>query len=273
MRRLVTTLVALVSAYGSIAFLVWAAQDRLIYFPTRELSTTPGVYGFGHEDVWLTTADGVRVHGWFIAAPASRATLLYLHGNGGNISHRLQRIALFRRLGLSVLIVDYRGYGRSDGTPDEEGMYRDARAAWEYLVQTRRLAVTELIIYGESLGGAVAAQLARERRPRALILESSFTSLADVGGEAFPWLPVRWLLRHDYPTHENLGQVVAPVLIVHSRDDEIVPFAHGQRLFEAAREPKFFLETHGGHNDGFLATGTAYSDGINAFLREVFSNR
>ena len=264
---LTSLLGALALGVGVFGFVIWAAQDRLVYFPERELVTTPRVIGFAYEDVWLSTEDGVRVHGWFIPAPSARATLLFLHGNGGNISHRLEKIAIFRRLGLEVLIVDYRGYGQSEGKPSEEGTYRDARAAWRYLTQTRGLAASRIVVYGESLGGAVAAQLSTEQTPRALILESSFTSVPDLGAEVYPWLPVRLLARYAYSVKDSLARVQGPVLIVHSRDDEIVPFHHAERLFAAAREPKRLLAIRGGHNDGFILSGERYVEGLDAFLR------
>ncbi len=260
-----------VLGYGLIVLLVYFVQDRLIYFPLHKLETTPDKHGFAYEDVWLTTEDGVRVHGWFIPAPAARATVLHFHGNGGNISHRIERIGLFRRLGLNVFLVDYRGYGRSEGTPSEAGTYRDARAAWRYLTHTRGLAPTAIILHGESLGGGVASWLAAEETPRALIIESSFTSAAQLGAEVYPWLPVKWLARHPYPTIEHIARVRAPMLIIHSRDDEIIPFHHGERLYAAAREPKQFLEIRGGHNDGFIVTGSRYLMGLEAFLRAVLA--
>lgn len=273
---LLAPLFALVLGYGAICAIVWATQDRLIYFPERELALTPRVYKFDYGDVSLSTEDGVRLHGWFVPAPRARATLLYLHGNGGNISHRLEKIAIFRALGLDVLIVDYRGYGKSEGSPDEQGTYRDARAAWVHLTQQRGLAPARIIVYGESLGGAVAstlaAELSAERAPRALIVESSFTSAADLGQELYPWLPVRWLSRYRYDGRAAIAKVRAPVLVIHSRADEIIPFRHGEALFAAANEPKRFLEIRGGHNDGFLSSGAQYVEGIDAFLREYGNN-
>lgn len=261
---------AIALAYGLILLLVYVFQDRLVYFPTSTLVAAPRAIGLDYEDVWVTTEDGVRLHGWFVPAPAARATVLHLHGNGGNISHRLERIALFRRLGLAVFLIDYRGYGRSDGRPSEEGTHRDAQSAWRYLTETRGLAPSSIIIHGESLGGAVAARLAAETAPLALIVESSFTSAVNLGAEVYPWLPVRWLSRYRYPTAEYLARVRAPVLIVHSREDEIVPFRHGAALYAAAPEPKQLLEIRGGHNDGLLLSREPYVAGLDRFLRETF---
>jgi uncharacterized protein len=273
MRHALTAIAAVVFAFGVVVLLAYALQDRLVYFPMRALEATPRAIGVDYEDVWLTTEDGVRLHGWFAAAPGARATVLFLHGNGGNISHRLERIEIFRRLGLSAFLIDYRGYGSSGGRPSEQGTYRDARAAWDYLTGTRGLAAVDIIVYGESLGGAVATHLAAERTAGAVIVESSFTSLPDLGAEVYPWLPVRWISRYVYPSARNLARVHSPVLVIHSRRDEIVPFHHGQALYAAAHEPKAFLEIRGSHNDGPQASGSLYVDGLDRFLRRVLEQR
>jgi uncharacterized protein len=273
MKPMLTTLAALAFAFGVVMLLAYALQDRLVYFPTRELEATPRALGVDYEDVWLAAEDGVRLHGWFAALPAARATVLFFHGNGGNISHRLERIAIFRRLGLSTFLIDYRGYGSSDGRPSEEGTYRDARAAWRYLTETRGIDAEGIILYGESLGGAVATRLAAARTAGAIVVESSFTSLPDLGAELYPWLPVRWISRYVYPSAENLARVHAPVLVIHSRQDEIIPFHHGHALYTAAHEPKAFLEIHGGHNDGVQASGSQYVEGLDRFLRQVLVRR
>lgn len=269
MKRMLATLAFVVLGYGAVLALVYALQDRLVYFPTRALAATPHAAGFEYQDVRIAAEDGVRIHGWFVPAPAERAVLLHLHGNGGNISHRLERIAIFRNLGLTTFAIDYRGYGQSEGRPSELGTYRDARAAWAYLTQKRGISPSSIVVYGESLGGAVATRLASEHTPRALIIEASFTSMPDLGAEIYPWLPVRWLSRLDYPTRDDLMKVRAPVLIVHSRGDEIVPFHHGEQLYAAAREPKQFLQIRGGHNDAFVVSGTQYINGVDAFLKAL----
>jgi hypothetical protein len=268
MRSMLTSLLAVLAlGYGAIGLLVWVMQERLVYFPLRELSATPRSYGLDYDEVELRTDDGVALHGWFVPVPAARATVLFLHGNGGNISHRVEKLAIFNRLGLSVLIVDYRGYGKSAGKPDEEGTYRDARAAWNHLTQARKIPATAIIVCGESLGGAVATQLATEHTPRALIIESSFTSVPDLGAEIYPWLPVRFLSRIRYDSRAAIARVQAPVLVIHSRADDIIPFHHGEALFAAANEPKQLLEIRGDHNAGFLTSGAHYAEGIDAFLR------
>ncbi|MEK7797018.1 MAG: alpha/beta hydrolase, partial [Pseudomonadota bacterium] len=196
-------------------------------------------------------------------------TLLFCHGNAGNISHRLESIRQFHQLGLNVFIFDYRGYGESEGVPTEAGTYRDAEAARRYLVETRGLAPEHIVYFGRSLGAAIAAWLATQHPPRALIVESAFTSVPDFGAEIYPWLPVRLLARLRYPTQEYLRSVQAPVLVIHSRDDEIVSFRHAEKLYESANSPKELLEIRGGHNDGFLVSGAQYTRRLDDFLRRV----
>ena len=253
--------------------LVWLFQGRLIYYPTQTLDATPTEIDLPYEDVRFKGDDGLALSGWFIPAAGDRGTILFCHGNAGNISHRLDSIAIFHRLGMNTFIFDYRGYGKSDGRPGEEGTYRDALAAWRFLVDKRHMTPDQIVIFGRSLGGAVAAWLAEKHTPGALILESSFTSIRDIASDLYPFLPVRYITRFGYHTARNIETVRCPVMIAHSRDDDIIPFAHGERIFEAAKEPKQFLEMRGSHNDGFIVTGTAYVDGLDAFLAQHFDEK
>jgi len=268
-RMIASMLTAVAAGYGVIAGLLYLYQDQLVYFPERALTATPAQAGLAYEPVRFTSADGVALSGWFIPAPKARATLLFCHGNAGNISHRLESIRQFHQLGLNVFIFDYRGYGESEGVPTEAGTYRDAEAARRYLVETRGLAPEHIVYFGRSLGAAIAAWLATQHPPRALIVESAFTSVPDFGAEIYPWLPVRLLARLRYPTQEYLRSVQAPVLVVHSRDDEIVPFRHAEKLYESANSSKELLEIRGGHNDGFLVSGAQYTRSLDDFLRRV----
>ncbi len=255
--------------YGLLVGWVYVTQDRLLYFPTRTLDADPGRVGLAYEEAWLTTADEVRLHAWYLPHPNPRGALLFLHGNAGNIGHRLDSLAQFHRLGLAVLILDYRGYGRSEGAPDEPGTYLDADAGWAHLVQVRGFAPGRIVLFGRSLGGAVAAHAAARHRPAGVIVESTATSIVELGAELYPWLPVRWLARHRYPASEALERYPGPVLVAHSRDDEIVPYRHAERLLAALGPRGRHLELRGGHNDGFLVTGPAYLAGLDAFLAEV----
>ena len=253
--------------YVALAAVLWVLQPRLIYFPQRDIIATPDRIGFSYEAVAFEAADGVRLSGWFVPAGGPpRGVILFCHGNAGNLSHRLESIRLFHGLGLSTFIFDYRGYGQSQGRTTERGTYLDAEAAWRYLVQEREVAPTEIIVFGRSLGGAIAAWLAQSQTPRALIVESTFTSVPDMGAQLYPYFPVRFLSRFDYNAMGYLRKVDCPVLVVHSRDDEMIPFSHGRRLFEAANEPKALLEITGTHNEGFVTSAERYQDGLVSFI-------
>jgi fermentation-respiration switch protein FrsA (DUF1100 family) len=252
--------------YVGLAAYLYFFQAGYIYFPFRELEGTPASVRLEYQDVSLTSADGVTLTGWYVPAKDARGTLLFCHGNGGNISHRLESLTIFHALGVNVFIFDYRGYGASEGEPSEEGTYLDAQAAWRYLTEERSIAPSDIVIFGRSLGGAIASHLAMRRSPRALILESTFTSVSDMAAGIYWYMPVRLLCRFAYTTERNVAEVKCPVLVVHSRQDELVPFRQGRRVFEAAPDPKEFLEMRGGHNDGFLVTGGSYERGLDAFL-------
>ncbi len=258
-----------VAVYLGIGLLLYVSQERMIFsptIPTREIESTPREHGMAFDPVVFTTDDGECLSGWFVPAPKPRATLLFHHGNAGNISHRLESVRLFHDLGLAVFIFDYRGYGESSGKPSEAGTYHDAEAAWRYLTETRAIPPEEIVIFGRSLGAAIAANLARRHAPRALILESTFTSVADLGAEHYRWFPVRAFTRIRYETRAALGALRTPLLIVHSRDDDLIPYQHGEALYASANEPKHLLTISGTHNDGFLTSGARYRDGVAEFL-------
>jgi fermentation-respiration switch protein FrsA (DUF1100 family) len=270
--------IVLLAALGYVAFagLIYLTQPRLLYYPnlpTRELTATPARIDLHYEAVTLETEDGVRLSSWFIPHPTPGATLLFFHGNAGNLSHRLESIRLFHELGLAVFIIDYRGYGQSEGSPTEAGTYRDATAAWHYLVVERHIAPDGIVIFGRSLGGAIAAELASRTRPAALILESAFTSVPNMAARLYPWLPVRWLSRYRYDTRRALETITCPLLVIHSREDDIIPFDEGEQLYVLGREPKRFLELHGGHSDGFLTSREFYFQGIDDFLKRYVVSR
>jgi len=257
--------IVIIAGAGFMALLFFN-QSKMVYLPQRDLVASPAAINLRFEEVYFRAKDGVKLHGWFIPSDAGRGVLLFCHGNAGNISHRLDSISIFHRLGLSVFIFDYRGYGRSEGEPTEEGTYSDAEGAWDYLTRDKRIKPQAIIIFGRSLGGSIAARTAMNRPSGALILESTFSSFKEAAGDIYPWLPVRLLARYDYETASFISQVHCPVLVIHSREDELIPFRHGERLFSAAKEPKAFIEIIGGHNDGFLRSGKAYEEGLKAFL-------
>lgn len=269
MKTLAILAAVLMLAYGAIVLFVYLFQARLLYFPqvAREVTLTPERIGLAYEDVWLSSAPDVDIHAWYVPHPRAHGTVLFFHGNAGSIALRLDWLRMFHDLGYAVLMIDYRGYGRSAGEPTEQGTYADATAAWKHLVDTRGTAPADIVIVGESLGGAVTAELASRTTPRAVILQSTFTSIPALAGEIYRFLPVRWISRHDYDTRSRIARIYAPVLIAHSPQDELIPYRHGRELFELAREPKHFIELAGGHNQGFLFVRPAWVAEVGAFLR------
>jgi hypothetical protein len=259
--------------YVGLALVLYLLQGRMVFLPHlpgRALDATPEAIGLDYEDAVIETADGERLHGWFVPADAARGTLLFFHGNAGNISHRLDSLAIFNRLGLDVLMVDYRGYGQSSGEPSEAGTYRDARAAWDWLV-ARGVPPDRIVVFGRSLGGAIGAWLAGQAdvSPAGLIVESSFTSGADMARRLYPWLPARLITRLKYPVRDHLAAATSPVLVIHSRDDEIIPFDMGRALFDAAPEPKTFFELRGDHNAGFWLSRDTSVPALESYLAEL----
>jgi fermentation-respiration switch protein FrsA (DUF1100 family) len=254
--------------YGLLVVVVYFMQGRMLYLSEvsgRTLTMTPINVGMDYQDVSIETTDGVTLHGWFIEGRSSQV-LLFFHGNAGNISHRLDSIRQFRDLGLSVLIIDYRGYGQSEGRTTERGIYRDADAAWRYLIDVRGIVASDIVIFGRSLGASAASWLAAQHQPLALIVESSFTSIPDIAQDLYPWLPARWLSRLSHATRDYVRDVLCPILVVHSRDDEIIPFHHGEAIFASANDPRTLLAIRGTHNDAFLQDESAYIRGLRTFL-------
>jgi uncharacterized protein len=227
-------------------------EHRQIYVPSKKIQGNPADLRRPFEEVFFKAGDGVRLHGWFFpadaASPRRDLVVLLLHGNAGNVSHRLPFYQAWLGLGVNVFAFDYRGYGRSEGKPHEAGTYLDAQAAHAWL-RKRGFAATNIIAYGESLGGGVASELAVRETLGGLVLQSSFTSVPDLGAELFPWLPVRTLGRIRYDTRAKLPHIRVPVLVMHSRADSLIPFHHAERNFAAANEPKLLCEITGDHND------------------------
>ncbi len=270
MRMISLVITALVIGYLMLVTFVYFRQAKMLYYPTREIVATPVAIGLAYDDIALKTSDGLKISAWYVPASHARGTLLFCHGNAGNISHRLDSIRLFHELNLSVLIFDYRGYGGSEGVPGEKGTYLDAEAAWDYLTKEKGFDPSRIVIFGRSLGGAVAAELAMQHEAGGLVIESGFTSVPDLGSRLFPHLPVRLISRFQYATIKKIGRISMPKLIIHSPDDEIIPFQQGMQLFERAGEPKSFLEIRGGHNEGFLMSGDHYAKGLEHFLSGIF---
>ncbi len=262
----------LVVAAVVIAVIARFFEWRQVFRPDRALDANPGQLGITYEDVTFITEDAVRLHGWWIPAAAEAGTVIYLHGAAGNIGTRVELLHDLQRLGLNLFAFDYRGYGESRGFPSEDGTYRDARAAFE-VVRARYddVDAPPVIVYGHSLGGAVAAQLARDKPVRGLIVEGSFTSITDIAELRHPRLPVRKFGTIRYDACLRVSELTLPKLFAHSRDDETIPYENGRTLFEAAAEPKQFVELRGAHSDlGWVQT-TGYWEQLQAFVDRVLS--
>lgn len=247
---------------------LWFMQDRIIFYPTRELEITPAEAGLSqYHDVMIATPDGEKIHAWYIQPEQafdleSRRVVLFCHGNGGNISHRLETARFVVDLGAPILLFDYRGYGRSEGKPSEEACYADAKAAYDWLTTEQKIASRDIVVFGRSLGGAVAVDLARRVDCGGLIVESSFTSSADMGRRMFFGLPVGFLVRHKFDALSKIGGISCPVLVTHSPEDDIVPYEMGERLFESAPEPRQFIRLQGTHNSRDYFGDSDYAEAV-----------
>lgn len=243
-------------------------EDRLIFHPSAELIYTPSHIGLEFQDLFFTTADGVRLHGWYIPHRDARATIVWFHGNAGNISHRLENIKLLHaKVKTNIFIFDYRGYGRSAGSPSEEGTYHDGAAALALLANQLRVDAKLVILFGRSLGAAIAAEMAGRFASAGLILESPFMSIREMAKTVLPFLPLGPLLRTRYDVMEKMSKLRVPLLVMHGDHDDIVPYEQGKKVFAAARGPKEFYSISGaGHNNTYLVGGDAYFQRLQKFV-------
>ena len=247
-------------------FLLWF-EWKNIFHPTRKLAATPTAVGLDFEDVFFVADDAVRLHGWWIPHEKAKGTVIYFHGNAGNIGDRVDICRDLKNLGVNVFVFDYRGYGQSRGIPSERGTYRDGRAAYEYVrARYEDMEDPPVILYGASLGGAVAIDVARDKKIKGLIVENTFTSVPDIGKRIYPWLPVRLCGRVRYDSLDKIKHISAPKLFSHARQDEIIPYEFGQQLFREAGEPKSFVVLNCGHGEGSWSTNSVYWSEINAFV-------
>ena len=242
------------------------SEKGIVFFPDPELIGDPSDVGLAFEDVWFDTADGVKLHGWWVPA-AEAPVLVWFHGNGGNISHRLENLKLLWDLvGVQVFIFDYREYGRSSGRISREGTFLDAAAAYRYVTETQGVPPTDVVLFGRSLGTALATDLSVNHPCRALILESAFTNSSDMAKMLAPFL-FDWRPKVPYDNLGKIDKVKVPVLIIHGTDDEIIPVDMGRRVFTAANEPKeLYLIPGAHHNDTYLVGGRAYFERLQAFI-------
>ena len=256
---------------GCLAFIMLYSriENYFMFFPEKELDLYPRDLGLEAEDVLVDTPDGVRIHGWLFPPPNVQAPLLlFCHGNAGNISHRLDNVQHLVRHGFGVFLFDYRGYGRSTGRPSEQGIYQDGRAAYAYLVNGRKIPADRIVLFGRSLGAAVAVEVALNHPVRCVILESAFTSTRAMARHMGPFALLSPVLPAHFNNLEKIPRLEGPKLLVHGTADEIVPFSMGRALFEAAREPKTFLPLKGaGHNDTYVVGGERYFQALVEFAQ------
>ncbi|MBN2343185.1 MAG: alpha/beta hydrolase [Deltaproteobacteria bacterium] len=267
-RILLSTLAAVGGGYLLICTAVYMFQNRMVYHPLAELTQTPSDWGIPYENVHFQADDGVRLNGWFLPGRSGAPTVLFCHGNAGNMSGREAILTILHELGAAVFIFDYRGYGNSEGSPSEIGTVLDVQAAWRVLTEERGIAPNDIILFGRSLGGGVASHLASSVQCRGLVLMSTFTSLPQVGQQAYPFLPIKLLSRYEYPNQRIIRSLRIPVLIFHGKGDEVIPYAHGRSLWLSAHPPKRFVELKGGHNDAVIASQIEIKTALRVFLYE-----
>lgn len=243
-------------------------ERSFIFFPTRTLEFSPRDWGMEFEDVYFTTSDGVRLNAWLISAGDDAPMVLWFHGNMGNIADRVDNAKRLFERELSLFMVDYRGYGKSEGRPSEKGINEDGQAAYDYLL-SRGVAPENLIVFGRSLGSTVAIYLAGRNKCAGVILESAFTNMADMAKQHFPIIPGTGGFKLKFPSIDRIGSIDEPILFIHGNEDEIVPYEHGRRLFEAATAEKEFYTIEGAHhNDTYLVGGREYFDRFKKFVRD-----
>lgn len=250
---------------GLFAFFRWFERYN-VWQPSKRMVSDPSALGYQYEEVTFQTSDGINLNGWFIPAINSKACVLFCHGNAGNISHRIETIRHMQLLNLDMFIFDYRGFGKSEGILSERGTLNDARAAYEWL--KKKVPGKPMIIFGRSLGASIGCHLAAKVEAKGFVCESTFKSVHDLGQTLFPYLPVKWISSIRYRTIEAIKNVNIPVLIIHSKDDDLIPYEHGEALFQAANEPKGLLDINGGHMDGYLMSETIYLKAWQEFLKD-----
>lgn len=268
------TMLLIVVLLGVYMLVLVSCEKKIIYYPSKHPSGMwdPQSYGVKAEDVFFEAGDGVKLHGWFVSAEGAAATLLWFHGNAGNITHRLDNILRLRPLNLNIFIFDYRGYGKSGGEPDEQGIYLDSLAAYETLVRDKNISPESLFLFGRSLGGICAVEVASQRPAAGLILESVFTSAKDMARKMLPFLPLGYFIKSKFDAIGKVPTLEIPKLFLHGTEDNIVPYRLGRKLFEAAANPKEFYDIVGaGHNDTYIIGGKAYFDALDRFIKQTLA--
>ncbi len=270
MHILATVVLVVVLFFASVTVYVALAQSKYIYHPDKIIAATPAIVGLDFEDLSLTTEDGETIKAWLVPCVAdgrqAERTVLFCHGNAGDMGDRIDSLQTFNKLGYNTLVFDYRGFGESSGKPTEAGTYIDAQTCWDYLVDERKVLPENIIVFGRSLGGAIACWLAANANPGHLVLESTFASAPAMAHEMFPYLPVGLFCRFKYNNVANVSNVHCPVMVAHSKEDRVLPYKQGHSVFVAANEPKQFVEIQGGHNAGGLDSNVHYQKALAKFL-------
>jgi len=249
-------------------------ENNIIFHPDRQLDDNPSNWDLFYKDVQFLTPDEQKLHGWFFPLSEKSPVLIFCHGNAGNISHRIENVKFLVEKGISVFLFSYRGYGKSTGRPSEKGIYIDGIAAYDYLTGIEKIASERIVIFGRSLGGSVATEVALQRKARCLIIESTFTSIKDMAKNIFPFFIFTPFLPNHYTTIYKIANVSIPTLVIHGENDEIIPFSMGKKLFTQAPEPKSFLPIHrAGHNDTYIVGGERYFDVIVDFILSSSSTK
>ena len=273
MQPLIKLLIPLAIAYCAILLLVWLFGNRLIYFPNYpgRMSGDWQPEGLAVQDAWLRTADGVKLHSWWIPAEGAQFTFIVFHGNAANIANRTDLYHFLHDLPANILAVEYRGYGRSEGRPSENGLYQDAEAAWEYTVHNRGISSNRVIAFGASMGTAVAVDLAAKRDVAGVVLVAPFASSKAVARRVYPFLPGSGsVVRSKFDTAAKLTHVRAPIFIAHCTGDPVLPFALGEEVYRLAHKPKVFLRVEGScHEEALLMAPATYRAHLLAFLRQI----
>ncbi len=245
-------------------------ERKTLFVPSKHISFMPSAVGLQYEDIYFKTRDKLQLNGWFIPAEDAKATLLFIHGNAGNIGDRIDKFKYFHEMGMNVFIFDYRGYGKSLGRPTETGLYTDAEAAYDYLTVTKGIVPDKIVVYGASLGGAVAIDLVSKQKVAGLIVDSSFSCAADMAKILYPFVP-SFLISVKLDSVSKIRNIAVPKLFIHSKDDDVVPYALGRKLYDAAMSPKFFVDIDGAHNSGYIVSEQRFIHEIKIFLDKIFS--
>ncbi len=269
MRVLIKFVTLLVAGLLILNVFMYFFQPSMLFMPYRDIDATPESWGMRYSHVEIKTEDNIKLHGWFIPAKDSNKVILFSHGNAGNISNRGDSIKIFHELGLNVLIFDYRGYGKSEGHPHEQGLYQDVYAVWTYLIEKKGYTKENIIIFGRSLGGAVAMWLAVKVQAHSLIIESTFSSFRDIASAQLPIISRLLIARYSFKTAGRASKFAGQLLVVHSVEDEIVPYKLAKKIFNAATQPKTFLTISGGHNEGFMLSQEVYKNGLKQFISNL----